>query len=113
LACAEVEESRAIPQARAAQLLGVGGVEPQFGASGSDRRLLLGLEFPQPSLNVREQMRLVAVRTIQWGYSSRQGSEGLGIEIDTGIHFSPRRWAVEFQECHCTQFQTDLHGGIA
>jgi hypothetical protein len=57
--------------------------------SGSDQRLLLGLEVPQPSLNVREQMRLVAVRTSQWSYPSRQGSEGLGIEIDTDIHFFP------------------------
>jgi hypothetical protein len=70
-------------------------------------RVLLGLEFPQPSLNVREQMRLVAVRTSQGGYPSRQGSEGLGIEIDTGIHFSPCRWAVKFQQCHrVSKFQS-------
>ena len=54
--------------------------------SGSGQRLLLGLEFPQPSLNVREQIRLVAVRTSQWGYPSWQGGEGLGIEIDTSFH---------------------------
>jgi hypothetical protein len=62
--------------------------------------IITRLEFPQPSLNVCEQVGRVAVRASQWSYPSRQGSEGLGIQIDTGIHLAVRYWAVKFQQCH-------------
>jgi hypothetical protein len=78
----------------------VGFVKPQICSPGSVRGLLLGLEFSEPSLNVREQMRLVAVWAGQCSYPSRQGSEGLSIQIDAGINLTARRWAVEFQRCH-------------
>jgi hypothetical protein len=94
------ERKQPIPKARAAQALGVGDVEAQICGASSDRGLLLGLEFPEPSLNVREQMRLVAVWAGQCSYPSRQGSEGLSIQIDACINLTARCWAVEFQRCH-------------
>jgi hypothetical protein len=65
--------------------------------------LVFRLKFAQPSLNVRKKVRIIAMWAGQRGNRSRQGSEALCIQIDAGVDFAPRCWAVEFQQCHRTR----------
>jgi hypothetical protein len=46
--------------------------------------LVFRLEFAQPSLNVRKEVRIIAMWAGQRGNRSRQGSEALCIQIDSG-----------------------------
>ena len=66
------------------------------------RSLVLRLEFAQPSLNVCKKVRIRAMWAGQQGNRSRQSSEALCIQIDAGVDFAPRCWAVEFEQCHRT-----------